>query len=123
MRRHPEIGRDSVMNIPFLKPAMNVIYYHHERWDGTGYPEGLKGEEIPYTARIFMIADIYDALISDRPYRKAMSRGEIADYMLREKGSFFDPDLINLFLEDMDTLTCQNVFDEDPATKNHIPGN
>ncbi|MDC7241853.1 MAG: HD-GYP domain-containing protein, partial [Spirochaetales bacterium] len=80
MRRHPEIGRDSVINIPFLRPAVPVIYHHHERWDGTGYPAGLAGEDIPLAARIFILADVYDALISNRPYRKAMERSEIIKY-------------------------------------------
>jgi len=104
MRSHPAIGRDSVMNIPFLKPAVPVIYHHHERWDGRGYPDALAGEEIPYTARIFMIADVYDALISDRPYRKAMQQEEIAEYMQSQKGIFFDPSLIDVFLENLDEL-------------------
>ncbi|QEN08676.1 HD-GYP domain-containing protein [Oceanispirochaeta crateris] len=114
MRQHPEIGRNSVMNIPFLKPAICVIYHHHERWNGKGYPEGLKGEEIPYPARIFMIADVYDALISDRPYRKAMKQDEIIEYMLSERGTFFDPDLLDLFLKDIENLTDQKVFDTFP---------
>ncbi|MDA3956977.1 HD domain-containing phosphohydrolase [Oceanispirochaeta sp.] len=114
MRRHPEIGRDSVKNIPFLRPAIPVIYYHHERWDGQGYPEGLKGDGIPYTARIFMIADIYDALISDRPYRKAMSQSDITDYMCSERGTFFDPELIDIFLNDVNNLTSPRIFDDNP---------
>ncbi|MBF9017011.1 MULTISPECIES: HD-GYP domain-containing protein [unclassified Oceanispirochaeta] len=105
MRRHPEIGRDSVINIPFLKPAVPVIYHHHERWDGTGYPSGLKGEDIPLAARIFILADVYDALISDRPYRKAMEKEEIVNYMKSERGTYFDPDLLDIFLADLDNLT------------------
>jgi hypothetical protein len=114
MRRHPEIGRNSVMNIPFLKPAISVIYHHHERWNGKGYPDGLKGKDIPYPARIFMIADVYDALISDRPYRKAMKQDEIIEYMISERGAFFDPDLLDLFLKDIENLTDQKVFDTFP---------
>ncbi|MDC7232205.1 MAG: HD-GYP domain-containing protein [Spirochaetales bacterium] len=105
MRRHPEIGRDSVMNVPFLKPAVPVIYHHHERWDGKGYPAGLKGEDIPIACRIFILADVYDALISDRPYRKAMEKEEIIDYMKSERGTYFDPELLDLFLGDIDSLT------------------
>lgn len=105
MRRHPEIGRDSVINIPFLIPAVPVIYHHHERWDGNGYPSGLKGEDIPLAARIFILADVYDALISDRPYREAMEKEEIITYMLSERGTYFDPELLDSFLEDIDDLT------------------
>jgi HD-GYP domain-containing protein (c-di-GMP phosphodiesterase class II) len=105
MRRHPEIGRDSVINIPFLKPAVPVIYHHHERWDGNGYPAGLKGKDIPLAARIFILADVYDALISDRPYRKAMKKEEIITYMKSERGTYFDPELLDIFLEDLDHLT------------------
>jgi hypothetical protein len=112
MHRHPEIGRDSVGSIPFLKPAVPVIYHHHERWDGKGYPEGLGGTDIPLAARIFMIADVYDALISDRPYRKAMSREEIVDYMRSEREVFFDPELLDLFLEDVDSMVRDRANDE-----------
>ncbi len=112
MRRHPEIGRDSVGNIPFLRPAVPVIYHHHERWDGKGYPEGLGGHDIPLAARIFMIADVYDALISDRPYRKAMSREEIVKYMISEREVFFDPELLDLFLEDVDSMVRDRANDE-----------
>ncbi|MDC7241691.1 MAG: HD domain-containing protein, partial [Spirochaetales bacterium] len=92
-------------NIPFLRPSVPVIYHHHERWDGTGYPEGLAGEDIPLAARIFILADIYDALISDRPYRKAMERSEIIKYMISERGKIFDPEIIDLFIENIDSLT------------------
>ena len=112
MRRHPEIGRDSVGNIPFLKPAIPVIYHHHERWDGKGYPVGLAGEEIPKAARIFMIADVYDALISDRPYRKAMNQEEIVEYMQSERETFFDPELLDIFLEDVDSMVRDRGDDE-----------
>ncbi len=105
MRQHPEIGRDSVINIPFLRPAVPVIYHHHERWDGRGYPAGLAGEDIPLAARIFILADIYDALISDRPYRKAMDRDEIIKYMKSEREKIFDPGIIDLFIEKIDTMT------------------
>lgn len=112
MRRHPEIGKDSVINIPFLKPAVPVIYHHHERWDGKGYPFGLEGEDIPLAARIFILADIYDALISDRPYRKAMKKEEIVSYMKSERGTFFDPELLDIFLRDLDELTYYKELGE-----------
>ena len=111
MHQHPEIGRDSVGNIPFLKPAVPVIYHHHERWDGQGYPLGLKGSDIPLSARIFIIADVYDALISDRPYRKAMNREEIVDYMRSEREVYFDPEILDLFLDDVDGIVKQRQDD------------
>ena len=105
MKDHPRLGREAVCNIPFLKPALPVIYSHHERWDGTGYPEGLKGEEIPLSARIFSLADVYDALVSDRPYRSAMQQDEIISYMLSEKERIFDPELLDLFVSHYKTVT------------------
>ena len=98
MKKHPEIGKTSVENIPFLKPAIPIIYNHHEHWDGTGYPEGLKREEIPLYARIFTLADIYDALTTDRPYRKAMGIQDTLSYMTSQKGQIFDPELLDVFI-------------------------
>ncbi|MFH0974381.1 MAG: HD domain-containing phosphohydrolase [Spirochaetota bacterium] len=88
-----ELGENS-----FLKMAMDIILYHHERWDGTGYPEGLKGEEIPLAARIVTISDIYDALVSKRPYKDALSH-EAAMEIMKAQESFFDPDLFKIFIE------------------------
>jgi HD-GYP domain-containing protein (c-di-GMP phosphodiesterase class II) len=73
MRRHPEFAHEMLLPILYLRPALDIPYCHHERWDGTGYPRGLKGEEIPLTARIFAVVDVWDALTSDRPYRDAWS--------------------------------------------------
>jgi HD-GYP domain-containing protein (c-di-GMP phosphodiesterase class II) len=86
IRRHPQIGRDSLINIPFLREAIPVIYSHHERWNGKGYPEGLKKVEIPILARIFIIADIYDSLTSDRSDRMALPQEEALLYMKDQKG-------------------------------------
>jgi len=105
MRQHPEIGRNSVCRIPFLQPAVPVIYHHHERWDGTGYPAGLSGSGIPQSARIFIIADVYDALASDRPYRKAMKQEEILAYMSSQREKLFDPELIGTFLDNVEQIT------------------
>jgi HD-GYP domain-containing protein (c-di-GMP phosphodiesterase class II) len=71
MRRHPQYAFDLLAPIPYLRPALDIPYCHHEHWDGSGYPRGLKGEQIPLAARIFSIVDIWDALLSDRPYRDA----------------------------------------------------
>jgi len=85
--------------IQYLKPALDIPYCHHERWDGSGYPRGLKGEEIPLTARMFAIVDVWDALITDRPYRKASAPEEVIAYIRMEAGRLFDPRLVELFLE------------------------
>ena len=73
MARHPSIGAEIVAGIEFLEEAVKVVRCHHERWDGTGYPDGLRGEEIPIAARVFSVADVFDALTTDRPYRPALT--------------------------------------------------
>lgn len=98
MRRHPEFAYRLLKDIPFLEPALDVPYGHHERWDGSGYPRGLKGEEIPLSARIFAVVDVWDALTNDRPYRKAWSVEQTAKYMRENAGIQFDPQIVDLFL-------------------------
>ena len=98
MRKHPVRSRDFIAQIPYLQPAIDIAYYHHERWDGSGYPEGLRGEAIPLRARIFTIIDNWDALTSDRPYRKAWSREKVIGYLNEESGSIFDPNIVGVFL-------------------------
>jgi HD-GYP domain-containing protein (c-di-GMP phosphodiesterase class II) len=85
-------------HIDYLQAALEIPYGHHEKWDGTGYPRGLKGEEIPISARLFAIVDVYDALVSDRPYRKALPPQEVIDYLKSQSGSHFDPNVVDLFL-------------------------
>jgi HD-GYP domain-containing protein (c-di-GMP phosphodiesterase class II) len=85
--------------IPFLEKAIDIPYYHHEKWDGSGYPHGLRGEENPLSARIFAIVDVWDALRSDRPYRKAWSDEEALEEIRREKGIHFDPVVVETFLD------------------------
>ncbi len=97
VRRHPDYAKSFMEQIDFLKPAMAVPYSHHERWDGKGYPQGLKGEQIPLLARIFAVADVWDALTSERPYRKAMSFADALDYIRAESGKHFDPQAVNAF--------------------------
>ena len=80
-------------------PAFNLPYCHHEKWDGTGYPRGLKGEQIPLAARIFCIVDVYDALTSDRPYRKGWSRERALTYIREQSEEHFDPKVIDFFIE------------------------
>jgi HD-GYP domain-containing protein (c-di-GMP phosphodiesterase class II) len=94
--------------IPYLKPALNIPYFHHEKWDGTGYPLGLKGEQIPLEARIFTLVDVWDALLSDRPYRKAWSREKAIDYIRAQSGMHFDPRVVDCFLKFMNKIEREN---------------
>lgn len=99
MEAHPRLGATLIEGIPALEPAMPVILYHHERWDGSGYPGRLLGGDIPIEARIVAIADAYDAMVSTRSYRKAMSRDEAARELKRQSGYQFDPQLLAVFLD------------------------
>jgi len=97
VRQHPEFARDMLDEIEYLEGALDIPLYHHERWDGTGYPEGLRGKEIPLAARLFAIIDVWDALTSDRPYRQALPREDALGYMRGQSGKHFDPQLLELF--------------------------
>ena len=97
MRKHTVYAYNLLSQIDFLHPALNIPYLHHERWDGSGYPVGLKGEEIPLEARIFAIVDVYDALTSDRPYRLAWPKERAIEYIHEQSGSHFDPDVVKAF--------------------------
>jgi putative nucleotidyltransferase with HDIG domain len=99
MRQHPVYAYDWLSPIQYLYPALDIPHYHHEKWDGTGYPEGLKGEQIPLAARIFAIVDVWDALRSDRPYRKAWSRAKTIKHIKEQSGKHFDPRVVELFLK------------------------
>jgi len=99
MRRHPVYSFEWLSPISYLRPALDIPHYHHERWDGSGYPEGLVGEQIPLAARIFAIIDVWDALLSDRPYRKAWSREKTKKYIKSQSGKHFDPKVVEVFLE------------------------
>jgi len=98
MRRHPGYALDFLSRIKYLQPDLEIPYCHHERWDGSGYPQGLKGEDIPLFARIFAVVDVYDALTSDRPYRLAWSKQRALDYIQEQSGIQFDPRLVAEFL-------------------------
>ena len=97
VERHPQLAYELLSSIPFLRPALDIPYCHHERWDGTGYPRGLKGEEIPLAARIFAVVDVYDALCSDRPYRRAWPEQKAREYIREQAGKHFDPQVVELF--------------------------
>jgi HD-GYP domain-containing protein (c-di-GMP phosphodiesterase class II) len=99
MRRHPKYAYDMLSSISYLRPALDIPYCHHERWDGKGYPQGLKGEEIPLAARLFAVIDVWDALTSDRPYRPAWTRKEAMDYIKELSQKHFDPNIIKKFVE------------------------
>lgn len=101
MRTHPQIARDLLYPIEYLRPALNIPYFHHEKWDGTGYPLGLKKEEIPLEARIFAIVDVYDALSYDRPYRKAWQKERVLEYLRSESGKHFDPAVVEIFIQEI----------------------
>ncbi len=98
MREHCYRGYQMLRKIPFLAEAAEIVYAHQEYWDGTGYPRGLKGEQIPLGARIFAVADTLDAITSDRPYRSAQPLGAARDEILRWSGRQFDPDVVRVFL-------------------------
>jgi len=98
MRQHPQYARDLLSPIDYLRPAMDIPCHHHERWDGSGYPSGLKGEEIPLTARLFAVIDVFDALTSDRPYRKAWPKQNALQYIKEQAGKLFDPNITATFL-------------------------
>jgi putative two-component system response regulator len=99
MRRHPQLAYNMLNPIEYLRPAMDIPYCHHEKWDGTGYPRGLKGEEIPLTARLFAVVDVWDALTSDRPYRLAWEREKVLEYIQEQSGKHFDPQAVKGFLQ------------------------
>jgi putative nucleotidyltransferase with HDIG domain len=98
MRRHPTYAYEMLSPIAYLRPAIDVPYCHHEKWDGTGYPRGLHGEQIPLAARVFAIADVWDALRSDRPYRPAWPEERIRAYIREEAGRHFDPRIAEMFV-------------------------
>ncbi len=99
VRKHPEYALKVLETIPYLAPAIDIPYCHHEKWDGTGYPRGLKGEQIPLGARIFAVIDVWDALTSDRPYRPAWTDESAIEYIKKQSGSHFDPRVVQIFLD------------------------
>jgi putative two-component system response regulator len=98
MREHPIVGARMIEGIPYLAPAIPIVLYHHERWDGSGYPEGIEGEAIPEDARLLAVADTFDAMTSNRPYRKALPVSLAYETIVSEAGKLFDPDMVNAFM-------------------------
>jgi PAS domain S-box-containing protein len=99
MKQHPIFAYKMIAPVDYLKPALDIPYCHHEKWDGSGYPRGLKGEKIPIAGRIFAVIDVWDALSSDRPYREAWPKEKVLAYIKEQSGTHFDPDIVKIFLE------------------------
>jgi len=99
MKKHPLLARNMLLPIKYLRDAIDIPYCHHERWNGSGYPRGLKGEEIPLAARLFAVVDVYDALMSVRPYRDPMPENLVLEYLQVRSGIDFDPAMVELFLK------------------------
>jgi len=110
MRKHPEYAYEWLSPIPYLRPALDIPYAHHEKWDGSGYPRGLKGKQIPLAARIFAVVDVWDALTSDRPYRKGWPEAKAIEYIRSLAGRHFDPEVVEVFL---------HVLLTDESTRSH----
>lgn len=101
MRKHPQFAHDMLNSVEYLKSSLDIPYCHHEKWDGTGYPRGLKGEDIPLAARLFAIVDVWDALTSKRPYRDAWKKEDALEYIRDQSGKHFDPQIVDLFLKEI----------------------
>ena len=98
MKQHPTFAHQMLSPIQYLRSALDIPYCHHEKWDGSGYPRGLQGESIPKAARVFAVVDVWDALISDRPYRKAWTREQALNHIRDQSGKHFDPAVVNAFM-------------------------
>jgi HD-GYP domain-containing protein (c-di-GMP phosphodiesterase class II) len=110
MRRHPQYAYDMLAQIEYLAPSLDIPYCHHEKWDGTGYPRGLKGEEIPLAARLFSVIDVWDALYFDRPYRKGWGMEDTLKYIQEQSGKHFDPRVVEVFLN-----IARNIMQENQS--------
>jgi HD-GYP domain-containing protein (c-di-GMP phosphodiesterase class II) len=99
MRKHPVYAFELLSPITYLRQSLDIPYCHHEKWDGSGYPQGLKAEQIPLAARIFAIVDVWDALRSDRPYRPAWESSRVTEYINEQSGKHFDPAVVSVFMQ------------------------
>jgi HD-GYP domain-containing protein (c-di-GMP phosphodiesterase class II) len=115
MRQHPELGERIIAGIEFLRSALPVVLHHHERWDGAGYPAGLAGEAIPFGARIFMVSDAFDAMISNRPYRKGMPYDQALREIRHMSGKQFDPAVVGAFEAVFDTICAAPFLQQSAA--------
>ncbi len=98
MQRHPQLAFNMLSRISYLRPALDIPYCHHEKWNGTGYPRALKGEQIPLGARLFAVIDVWDALRSDRPYRVSWTQQQVRDHIQSVANTHFDPQVVEVFL-------------------------
>src|SRR5258706_13937190 len=117
IRIHPQVGAEIISGVPFPYPVAPLILSHHERWDGKGYPAGLKGEDIPLGARILSVVDYFDALMSERPYHKAMSFDAAIGLLRQESGKALDPRVVQMFIEMYPALAAESDASSDPARK------
>jgi HD-GYP domain-containing protein (c-di-GMP phosphodiesterase class II) len=99
MRQHPRLAYELLAPIAYLRQALDIPYCHHEKWDGTGYPRQLKGEAIPFAARIFALVDVWDALRSDRPYRRGWPEDKVLAFIREQNGRHFDPKVVQAFFQ------------------------
>lgn len=106
VNQHPVIAHKLLAPIPFLHKAVEIPLCHHEKWDGSGYPSGLRGKQIPLSARIFAVVDVWDALCSDRPYNKAWPREQVIQYIRSQMGISFDPNVVQVFLKMIEDSTA-----------------
>jgi HD-GYP domain-containing protein (c-di-GMP phosphodiesterase class II) len=119
MRRHPRYAADLLEPIEFLRPALDIPLYHHERWDGAGYPSRLHGENIPFSARLFAVVDIWDALRSDRPYRAGWDTGRVREHVRDLAGTHLDPRVVALFLEN-EALVLEGLYSPQNDAKEQL---
>jgi putative nucleotidyltransferase with HDIG domain len=99
IKTHPVVGAKIISDIPAYENILPGVLYHHEHWDGSGYPEGIKGQQIPLNSRIITVADVFDAITDDRPYRKGMNYNEAILFMKDQKGKLFDAEIVDIFIE------------------------
>ena len=109
VNQHPVLAAELLEGVEYLKSVTDIPLYHHERWDGSGYPHGLKGEEIPLTARVFSVVDVWDAMTSDRPYRDAISQFDAINYISEQSGKHFDPQVVLIFLKLINESNSQDT--------------
>jgi HD-GYP domain-containing protein (c-di-GMP phosphodiesterase class II) len=99
IKKHPTLGANIIADVPFLRPLVPMVLHHHEFFDGNGYPSGIKGDQIPFGARILSVADAYEAMTSDRPYRRSLSAQAALEILMNGKGKQFDPRIVDTFTE------------------------
>jgi putative two-component system response regulator len=109
MKMHPTFAYEMISPIGYLHLALDIPYCHHEEWDGTGYPRGLKGTQIPLIARIFTVVDVWDALLSDRPYRAAWKEEKVREHIRNLSGTHFEPQVVDVFMQNLDSFEASSI--------------